>query len=47
MIWKHDILRENDADNLIWGMSASVLVVDGKVIALPGAGKRQFDRGLR
>ncbi len=36
LIWKHDILRENDADNLVWGMSAFVLVVDNKVIALPG-----------
>ena len=36
LIWKHDILKENDADNLVWGMSASVLVVDDKVIALPG-----------
>ena len=36
LIWKHDILRGNDAHNLVWGMSASVLVVDDKVIALPG-----------
>ncbi len=36
LIWRHDILGENDADNLGWGMAASVLVVDDKVIALPG-----------
>ena len=36
MLWKRSILKENDADNLVWGMSASVLVVDDKVIALPG-----------
>jgi outer membrane protein assembly factor BamB len=36
LVWRHDILRENDAPNLQWGMSASPLVVDDLVIVLPG-----------
>lgn len=37
-LWSHNILTENQAPNLIWGMAASPLVVDDKVIALPGGG---------
>jgi outer membrane protein assembly factor BamB len=36
LLWRQDILRDNDAPNLPWGMSASPLVVDDKVIVLPG-----------
>jgi outer membrane protein assembly factor BamB len=35
-IWSHNILSENGAENLRWGMSASPLIVDDKVIVLPG-----------
>lgn len=35
-LWRHDILRENGAANLPWGMAASPLIVDEKVIVLPG-----------
>lgn len=35
-VWRKNILQENGADNLTWGQSASPLVVDGKVIVLPG-----------
>jgi outer membrane protein assembly factor BamB len=40
-IWSRNILVDNQADNLQWGMAASPLVVDDKVIVLPGgsAGK--------
>ena len=40
-IWSRNILRDNAAENLQWGMSAAPLVVDEKVIVLPGgpAGK--------
>jgi outer membrane protein assembly factor BamB len=34
--WRRNILAENSASNLIWGMSASPLIVDDKVIVLPG-----------
>ncbi len=36
LIWRRDILRENGASNLQWGMSASPLIVDDRVIVLPG-----------
>ena len=36
LIWNKNILADNGADNLRWGMSASPLVVDGKVIVTPG-----------
>src|SRR5205085_590876 len=41
LIWRRNILVENGAENLQWGMSASPLIVDDKVIVLPGgpAGK--------
>jgi outer membrane protein assembly factor BamB len=35
-IWGRNILTENRAQNLDWGMAASPLVVDDKVIVLPG-----------
>jgi outer membrane protein assembly factor BamB len=35
-IWSHNILSDNQAENLTWGMAASPLVVDDKVIVLPG-----------
>jgi outer membrane protein assembly factor BamB len=35
-IWRVNILEDNGAQNLTWGMAASPLVVDGKVIVLPG-----------
>jgi outer membrane protein assembly factor BamB len=36
IVWRHNILTENGARNLTWGMSASPLIVDDKVIVLPG-----------
>lgn len=40
-IWSRNILADNDVPNLRWGMAAAPLVVDEKVIVLPGgpAGK--------
>lgn len=35
-IWSRNILADNDAQNLQWGMAAAPLIVDGKVIVLPG-----------
>ncbi len=39
VIWRHNILSENGASNIDWGMSASPLVVDGKLIVLPGGSR--------
>jgi outer membrane protein assembly factor BamB len=36
LIWKRNILKDNGAGNLEWGMSGAPLVVDDKVIVLPG-----------
>jgi len=36
LIWRHNMLAENGASNVTWGMSAAPLVVDGKVVVLPG-----------
>ncbi len=36
LVWRRNILTDNRADNLSWGMSASPLIVDDKVIVLPG-----------
>ena len=36
LIWHRDILAENGATNLQWGMSGSPLIVDANVIVLPG-----------
>ena len=35
-IWGKNILAENGAENLKWGMAAAPLVVDDKLIVLPG-----------
>ena len=35
-IWNKNILADNGAENLTWAQSASPLIVDGKVIVLPG-----------
>jgi outer membrane protein assembly factor BamB len=35
-MWSRNILSENGAENLSWGMAASPLIVDDKVIVLPG-----------
>ena len=39
--WSKNILKDNGADNLQWGMSGAPLIVDDKVVVLPGgrAGK--------
>ncbi|HXF38457.1 MAG TPA: PQQ-binding-like beta-propeller repeat protein [Blastocatellia bacterium] len=34
--WSKNILRDNGASNLQWGMSGSPLIVDDKVVVLPG-----------
>jgi outer membrane protein assembly factor BamB len=34
--WSKNILADNDAQNIHWAMSASPLIVDDKVIVLPG-----------
>src|SRR5262249_19403269 len=34
--WSKNILKDNGAENLQWGMAASPLIVDDKVIVLPG-----------
>ena len=39
VVWRRNILSDNDAPNLNWGMSASPLIVDDKVIVLPGGPK--------
>src|SRR5438105_1640438 len=36
VIWRTNILSDNSADNLQWGMAAAPLVVDDAVIVLPG-----------
>ena len=36
VVWGKNILSENQGSNLPWGMAASPLVVDDKVIVLPG-----------
>jgi outer membrane protein assembly factor BamB len=38
ILWAKNILSENRARNLTWGMAASPLIVDDKVIMLPGGG---------
>jgi outer membrane protein assembly factor BamB len=35
-IWSRNILADNQAQNINWGMAASPLIVDDKVIVLPG-----------
>ena len=41
LIWKHNILTDNQAGNLSWVMAASPLIVDDKVIVLPGGSRSQ------
>jgi len=36
VVWGKNILSDNDAENLQWAMAASPLIVDDKVIVLPG-----------
>jgi outer membrane protein assembly factor BamB len=36
VIWRTNILEENGATNLSWGMAASPLIVDETVVVLPG-----------
>jgi outer membrane protein assembly factor BamB len=36
LVWRRNILAENDAPNLTWGMSAAPLIVDENVVVLPG-----------
>ena len=36
LIWRKNILSENGAGNLTWAMSGAPLIVDNKVIVLPG-----------
>jgi outer membrane protein assembly factor BamB len=40
-VWRRNILTDNNASNLDWGMSASPLIVDDKVIVLPGGSPGQ------
>jgi len=39
MVWRRNILTDNNASNLSWGMAASPLIVDDKVIVLPGGNR--------
>jgi len=36
LVWRTNILDDNGASNLQWGMSAAPLVVDGTIVVLPG-----------
>jgi hypothetical protein len=36
ILWERNVLEDAGAENLTWGMSASPLIVDEKVIVLPG-----------
>ena len=36
LVWSKNILKENGASNLQWGMAGSPLVVDDKVVVIPG-----------
>ena len=36
LVWRRNILADTSASNLSWGMSASPLIVDDKVVVLPG-----------
>jgi outer membrane protein assembly factor BamB len=36
LVWRRNILTDNGAHNLSWGMSAAPLIVDDKVVVLPG-----------
>lgn len=41
LVWRRNILTDNNAPNVSWGMSASPLIVDDKVIVLPGGPRGQ------
>ena len=41
IIWGKNILADNQARNLPWAMAASPLIVDDKVIVLPGGGNNK------
>jgi outer membrane protein assembly factor BamB len=36
VVWRRNILSDSGAENLSWGMSAAPLIVDDKLIVLPG-----------
>ncbi|MFK7737251.1 MAG: PQQ-binding-like beta-propeller repeat protein, partial [Pirellulaceae bacterium] len=36
LVWSQDVLRDMNADNLLWGMSGCPLVFDNKVVVTPG-----------
>lgn len=36
LVWSKNILRDNGATNIVWGMANSPLIVDEKVIVTPG-----------
>jgi outer membrane protein assembly factor BamB len=38
-VWRRNILEDNGAQNLSWGMAGAPLVVDDKVVVLPGGGR--------
>jgi outer membrane protein assembly factor BamB len=40
VLWGKNILKENGASNLSWAMAASPLIVDDKVIVLPGGANK-------
>ncbi len=39
LVWRRNILADNDAPNLSWGVAGSPLIVDDKVIVLPGGSR--------
>jgi len=39
VVWAKNILTENDASNIQWGMSSAPLVIDDKVIVQPGGSR--------
>ncbi len=42
--WERNILEDADAENLQWGMSASPLIVEEKVVVLPGSSVVAYDK---
>ena len=36
LVWRRNILSDNGANNLSWGMSAAPLIIDDKVVVMPG-----------
>jgi len=46
VVWQHDLIKEFGGKNIDWGLSASPLVVDNLVLALPGdsGGVAAFDK---